>query len=428
MRVSRTRRRRLLGSLLAAAAGTLLVAQSAFAAVDWGTVRSVGSTYSYNFGGALARSTRNTTSYLHATYTTIKVGGDFVDDNGPFAGVYYRRGNSSGSDWGTAKRLNPKGEHADDGAVVASGRVIYAAYVSYEHWINYDPAEPRPITVRINSNHGAASAWLSRTMEPLQTRVDRPSLAAWGTRGFLMTFTDADTGDIVLVTCPDLTVGPSGCTGGTAGTTSRLAFNPDNGFAGRPVVAASGDTAAVAWLESDDSVSYIMKVGDDDWTDPAVLTAGPVDGLSIAAKGGRVAFGWADGDGVQVAPWTSGGGLGTPSTAATFGDTETYKTAYSTAVALAGTSTVGVAFGGCRRADCAGGSSTGVDLRWRQSANGGTSWGTASTIASYSVSPERRINDFPSVVMTSATKRYVLFNIANPNITKFRIMLRVGTG
>jgi hypothetical protein len=30
--------------------------------------------------------------------------------------------------------------------------------------------------------------------------------------------------------------------------------------------------------------------------------------------------------------------------------------------------------------------------------------------------------------VTSATKRYGMFNIANPNITKFRVMLRVGTG
>jgi hypothetical protein len=428
VRIVRARRRRLLGTLLAAAAASLLVAQTAFGAVDWGPVREVGPSFSYNFGGALARSTKATTSYLHATYTTVKVGGEFIDDNGPFAGVYYRRGNSGGSDWGTPKRLNPKGQHADGGAVVASGRVIYAAYVSYEHWINYDPAEPRPITVRINSNHGGASAWLSRTLEPPQTRVDRPMLAPWATRGFLMTFTDADTGDIVLVSCGDLTLEASGCTAGTVGTTDRLFFDPDNGFAGLPVVAATGDTIAVAWLNSDDSVSYVTKVGEADWTAPAELTAGPADGLSAAAKGGRVAFGWADAAGVKVAIWTSGGGLGTPSTAATFGDTATYKTAYSTAVALAGTSTVGVAFGACRRADCTGGPSTGVDLRWRQSANDGSTWGSASTIASYSVSSERRINDFASVVMTSATKRYVLFNIANPSITKFRVMLRVGTG
>ena len=58
----------------------------------------------------------------------------------------------------------------------------------------------------------------------------------------------------------------------------------------------------------------------------------------------------------------------------------------------------------------------------------GSTWGSASTVGSYTVSSERRINDFPSVVMTSATKRYVMFNIANPNITKFRVVLRAGTG
>ena len=38
------------------------------------------------------------------------------------------------------------------------------------------------------------------------------------------------------------------------------------------------------------------------------------------------------------------------------------------------------------------------------------------------------MNDYPSVVMTSATKRYVLWNIGNPPFSKFRVVLRVGTG
>jgi hypothetical protein len=427
VRIVGSRRRRSIAALLAAGAAVLLVSQSAFAAVDWGKVRQVGSAYSYNFGGALSRSTKGTTSYLHATYTTVKVGGEFITDDGPFAGVYYRRGNSSGSDWGTAKRLNPTSSHADDGMVVASGRVVYAAYVSYGHWLDYDPAEPRPITLRINSNHGASGDWLSRTIEPLETRVDRPALAPWGTRGVLMTYTDADTGNIMLVQCGDLSVEESGCSAGSVGTTT-VGEASENGYAGFPVVAASGDTIAVAWFDGSGGISLVTKEGEGDWSDPAVVTASESRDLSAAAKGDRFAFSWQDSGRVRVRLWTSAGGLGTASTVATFSDTGTYKNGYSTAVALTGDATIGVAFGACRRADCTGSSSTGVDLRWRQSGNDGDSWGAASTVGSYAVSSERRMNDFASVVMTSASKRYVMFNTANPTFGKFRIVLRAGTG
>ena len=69
---------------------------------------------------------------------------------------------------------------------------------------NYDPAENRPITVRINNSHGTASEWIDRTLD-FGGRVDRPAMAAWGSGGVLVTFTDANTGDIMLLTCGDLT-------------------------------------------------------------------------------------------------------------------------------------------------------------------------------------------------------------------------------
>ncbi|MFL5667951.1 MAG: hypothetical protein ACJ77U_01055, partial [Chloroflexota bacterium] len=316
MRIVGTRGRRSLAALLAAGAATLLIAQSAFGAVDWGKVHEVGSAYSYNFGGSLARSTKGTTSYLHATYTTVKVGGEFITDDGPFAGVYYRRGNSSGSDWGTAKRLNPTSEHADDGAVITSGRLVYAAYVTYQHWINYDPSESRPITLRINSNHGAASDWLSKKLT-FANRVDRPALTPWGTRGVALTYTDADTGDIVVVTCGDLSLEASGCAGGIVGTTTT-GEGSENGFAGFPVVVASGDTIAVAWFDGTGGISVVTKEGEGDWSDPAVLTASESRDLSAAARGERFAFAWQDSGRVRVRLWTSAGGLGATSTAATF--------------------------------------------------------------------------------------------------------------
>ena len=424
-KAGRSRRNRSLGALLVAAMGTLLAAQTALAAVDWGAVREVGAAYTYNYGGSLARSTKDSTSYLHATYNDTFIGGAFVDDNGPYAGAYYRRGNASGSSWGTPKRLNPAGKHADRPAVVASGKVIYAAYISIGHWTNYNPAEERIITLRINSNHGAAAAWLSQKFT-FGNRVDRPALAPFGTRGLVLTYTDADTGDIVLQTCNDLTTKAADCMGTVIGTTGRQAFDAADGFEGLPVVGASGGTIAVAWLDAG-GISYVWKTTESDWSGPALLTAEFADGLSATAKDGRFAFAWTEDDAVKLRRWSTGG-LEDTSTVATLSSDGTYKAAYSTAVALAGTETVGVAFAACRRADCAGGSSTGVDLRWRQSGDDGATWGSASTVASYAASSSRRINDFPSVVMSSTTKRYVMFNALNASFTNYRILLRVGSG
>lgn len=415
--------------MFAAALGTLLAAQTALAAVDWGPVRQVGAAYTYNYGGSLARSTKDSTSYLHAAYTDTFIGGEFINDDGPFAGVYYRRGNASGSDWGTPKRLNPATGHADYGTVIASGRNVYAAYVSIEHWTDYDPAEPRTITVRMNNNHGAASSWLSRKSQFVGNRVDRPAMAPWSPRGFVMTYTNADTGDIVVATCPDLTVGEVGCAGADVGTTTRLAFDIEDGYEGLPVVAVSGGTIAVAWLDAPDGgVSYVKKVNAGAWSDPAPLTSEFAEGLSAAAKGGKFAFAWTDDDGVRLRMWSTGGGLDPIRTVATVSTGATYKAAYSTAIALAGADTVGVAFAACRRDDCLGGASTGVDLRWRQSGNDGSTWGTASTVASYAAGSSRRINDFPSVVMSSTTKRYVMFNALSASFESYRILLRAGTG
>ena len=52
----------------------------------------------------------------------------FVADNGPYMGVYYRRGNSRGTTWSSTKRLNGSMEHAANGALAASGPNVYVAY------------------------------------------------------------------------------------------------------------------------------------------------------------------------------------------------------------------------------------------------------------------------------------------------------------
>lgn len=416
-----------MGAVTAAMGAVFLVTQTALAAVTWSTVYNVGPSQSWNDGMSLARSSTSTTTYLHAVYATDVIGGVIASDAGPHPGAYYTRGNSTGSTWGTAKRLNPNATNAVSPAVVASGKAVYAAYVTLAHWDAYDPAEPRTITVRVNSSYGSSTSWLSRTVTAPATRVDRPAMAAWGTNGFMLVYTNADTGEIVLMTCGDLTIAESGCTGGTVGTTTRHAANPADGFEGMPVVAAYGSLRGIAWLTSDAGGINAIATTTSTFAAPTTLTTAVGDGLSAAAYGSRFAVSWAQFNGVKVRVRSSGTWQ-TTRTVSSVSSTSTYKAAYTTAVTLVSTGTVGVAFAACRRSDCAASSTTGVDLRWRESSDLGATWKSAVTVAAYSVSSARRFNDFPSVLMSSTTKRYVMWNGASSTGGTYRVLLRVGNG
>ena len=424
----RSRAGRLLGVLTALVGAMFVVTQTALAAVTWGTVYGVGPSFSWNDGGALARSTTASASYLHAVYASDVIGGVPAADGGPYASVFYTRSSTDGSTWGTAKRLNGSTTHAVSPVVINSGGEIIAAFVTLAHWDAYDPAEPRHIKVRFNTNHGASGSWTSGMFDPGTVRVDRPALAAFGTRGFLMTYTNADNGDIIVVTCAgDMGAGgETGCTGGSVGTTTRLAANPDDGYEGLPVIATVGSARAVAWLKSDSGISA-ATTSTGSWSAPTTLTSQPADGLSAAATSGRFAFSWAENTGVKLKMRISGTWQPTR-TVASVSPTGTYHNAYTTAVALASSSTVGVAFAACKRTDCQATDTAGVDLRWRESSDNGATWSTAVTVAAFTASSSRRYNDFPSVVMSSATKRYVMFNAASVTGSSYRVLIRVGTG
>ena len=122
--------------------------------VGWVTTR-LGPGYSYNLGQSLARSASSSTTYLHATYTTDRVSGAWVDDNGPYAGSTMSAPSNRGSTFTTPKRLNPSKQHGSRGSLAASGKYVYATWVSTSRWIAYRPTAPRVLYLRRNSNHGS---------------------------------------------------------------------------------------------------------------------------------------------------------------------------------------------------------------------------------------------------------------------------------
>ena len=106
-------------ALVCALLALLLSSQATLASVSWTSTHSTSPAYTHNFGSGLARTTKSTTSYLHVQYTDTDVAKP---------GVYYRRGNATGTTWGTPKRLNPSGGYAEHGAIAAAGRYVYVVY------------------------------------------------------------------------------------------------------------------------------------------------------------------------------------------------------------------------------------------------------------------------------------------------------------
>jgi hypothetical protein len=416
-------------ALCAALLALILSSQATLAAVTWSSPVSAGPTYSWNFGQGLARTKSGTTSYLHTQYTTDFVSGEFATDSGPFLGVYYRRGNSTGTSWAGTKRLNPANEHAANGALAAAGPNVYVAFSKVSHIFDaYDPADPRPVRVAINTNFGLSDGWLSTKNFDAPARVDRPAIAAAGPWAYVV-FTDADTGDIHFTTNNGANSEDVGWLGSVVGTTTRQADNPHDGLAGMPVVGAVGDRVMVAWISSDGGGIKAITSTDngDTWSTPTTVSSAQVWDLAAAGDGTRMALTWANSTSIKVKLFT-GSGWQPTRTVATFSSAATYKVGYGPAVALTGSTRVGVAWSACTRSDCSAGSTRGVNLRWRESSNNGADWKSTVTLATYTSSSSKRFNDYPSVVMTSTPRRYVLYNTASSSFSTYKTVLEVGSG
>ena len=134
-------------------------------AVAWGTTIT-GPNFGWNNGQSLARTATTGATYLHATYTTDRVSGSWVDDNGPYAGINYVRSSNQGSTFTTPKRLNPSTQHGSRGSLAASGSYVYATWVSTTRWIAYQPTAPRVLYLLRGSITGRARGGAPSSASP----------------------------------------------------------------------------------------------------------------------------------------------------------------------------------------------------------------------------------------------------------------------
>ncbi len=389
--------------------------------VAWGTTR-LGPGYSYNLGQSLARSVSSSATYLHATYTTDRVSGAWVDDNGPYAGINYVRTSNRGATFSTPRRLNPSKQHGSRGSLAASGKYVYATWVSTSRWIAYRPTAPRVLYLRRNTNHGARTAWnAAKRLTSLSGRVDFPTVAAAGANVYVV-YTDSATGSVKVKISRD-----RAATWKTVALGSTALSTPSGRY-GIPRVAANGNTVVVAWL-SNSSGAVKARVSTNagrTWSPTGGLTGTSTDLPAVAALGARAAVAWTDGSTAVVRTWSAGAWSPPRSTSVPTGAAFTHS--YGAAVALSGTAGIGVAWSGCVTNCETWTSATRANLVWSESRDGGASWFVGQVIGSSSASSARRYNDYPSILWPSATVRHVLWNAGTAGTNSYRIVLRTGTG
>jgi hypothetical protein len=412
--------------------GTAVVALSGTGSLFvWGSLHAAGPAYTWNDGDSLAATASGSTTYLHATYTTDRVGGKWVTDTTPKAGVYYLRSSNAGATWTTPKRLNPTTQHGSRGTVAASGSYVYATWVSTTRWVHYSGTAPRVLYFRRNTNHGSTTAWGSTVRLTSATgRVDFPVLAATGSYVFVA-YTDSSTGAVKVARSANR---GATWTTVTVGSTSRT---DSSGRAGLPEIAASGPTVAVTWLSDGGGTAKVRISTTNGATWGAAKTVSTTAIPDVAVLGSRVAFVWRDG---PVRLMVSTAGVWGPSRDLPMSDGYAEESQATPAVALFGSTSVGIAYSSTRtgavvpaaersflRADTTQHVDDVVrseDLIWRESLDDGATWAPSDVLAK--ATSQRAVNDEPSIAWRTATRPYVLWNGWTPTTLSYRLYVRAG--
>jgi hypothetical protein len=390
--------------------------------VSWGSKRNVGSNYTWSIGAHLARTSSATKSYLHEVATTDRVNGTWADNNGPYVGVNYVRGNATGSSWGTPFRVNPKSQHGDGGTIAASGKYVYVAWFRFTKFFNYDPEAARTLYFRRNTSHGASDSWKARvTLTSTTGRVGYPTIAAAGTYVYVA-YTDSDAGSVQLAISPDRGVTWSTTTVGT--TTEEIA----NGFEAEPSVAAAGSNVIVSWV-GDSSFSVHARTSTNngtDWDDEMLLSDSASGTNVAAARDTRMGVAWTDDNGARFRLWHEGGAWDDATTAGPPEDAgRTYGRHRAPAIAFGDAGQVGVAWTACWQSCDEFLGTTREDLVWAESNNGGAAWFNAQTVQT--AGSTYRINDAASVLWPTAGQRVVAWNGWHVTDGFYRMFLKVGS-
>ncbi len=349
----------------------------------------------------------------------------FADDTSIYrTGTYYVRSTNAGNTWSKPFRVSPKSTQAERGVLAASGNNLYVAYMTQTAYFSgttstFNPAAPRYIYVRQNTNLGVKTNWGSAVKLPGQTKTSRGDylyIAASGSNVYVTT-TNTKSGAIDVWYSND-----SGTTWAgpvNVGTTTFLDNSTGTyvgGFSGLPAIATSGSTVGVAWTASPTgAISAVTcnAVGVTSCVSHTLATSGGADNLGYVQAAGdatRMAFTWTTASGGWLEEY-SGGTWQPAHQFVSFPDsspgvgTTLNRGGEGAIVALSGTTTVGIAISECNTIT-SGTCSTGDEkdreqLVYRQSADDGATWSAASIVATSSTSKNTFNNDFGSATFVN---------------------------
>jgi Tol biopolymer transport system component len=387
----------------------------------WAAQKNAGPAYTWNYGQGLASTTSGSTTYLHAVYTTDRIGSSWAKDAGPYVGAYYIRSSNLGRTWIAPKRLNPTTQHGSRVSTASSGAYVYATWVSTRKWYAYSGSAPRVVYFRRNTSNGASSAW-GPTVRLTSTtgRVDYPVLAASGAYVYVA-YTDSVTGAVKVAISAN-----RGTTWRTV-TVGSTTLGNSSGHVGLPSIAAASSSVIVTWMSSSTHVVK-ARIGSSygaSWG--ATITLGSTTNWSpsAAASGTRLGVAWTTPTGVHLRVATAkvwGAERVLPPT-----DGYGTEVQYGPALTLLGSGGVGVAYTACI-ADCTATDPNVVtqsDLVWRQSLDGGATWAVSEVLAT-STNGARRQNDVPSIVWKVTKRPFVLWCGWTESSNYYRLYVRAG--
>ena len=249
-------------------------------------------------------------------------------------------------------------------------------------------------------------------------------MSASGTDVFIA-YTDADGGEIRLQRSTD-----NGATFQLLDAIGATTLQNDDGYSGEPVVAVSNETVAVIWNNGTTASIRTSTDGGDTFAPAQEFHEARYTGASAAGRNARIAFSWVDAEARKVYVRVyANGTLGATKTIVSLTDTTTYKRALTSAVALASSSRIGVAYSACNTTACNVGTAKGSSIRWIESGDNGTSWTPTKTIGSLATTSSRRTNEYPSALFSSPTRRLVSWTAAGQaSGSNYRIVIRRGLG
>ena len=245
--------------------------------------------YTWNSGGALARTSSSLGTYLHAVSESSRVGSASVKDTGPYAPVIYTKSSTGGATWTAGTRLNSTSQHGVWPGVAGYGSYVYASWVKVAKVRAFSTGAARYIMFRSNTHAGSGTWATAKRLTSSTGRVDYPQIAASGANVYIA-YTDANSGDVkVLIshnrgsTWTTFTVGSTSASSGSGGRT------------GLPSIAAVGSSVIVSWIsnssgavpfEDFDECRRDLGIDRIRWRRPACRTRRPRRSRGASVSGG----------------------------------------------------------------------------------------------------------------------------------------------